>query len=304
MVLASGGGDDGAKKESKKEREVLLETVASAGAAPFTPPIAPETPPVTVPTTVAGGQSGGRAPAGPFGGTGDNTLCDRELLIQFLTDPANATQAREWTRIVGISVADIPTYVRDLIPTVLTSDTRVTNHTFEGGRARGYQAVLQAGTAVLVDTKGKLVARCRCGNPLLPPVEVVEPVYTGPRWPGFNPTTVIVIQVSQTNIYPPGGTGTLPGATTTTTTRRGGGDADDAIAIVRGEIERCAASLGSTLDPLTYRTESGATSDIIRVIVSAPDGEYGTWDVDLDTGSTTAVDPVAVQVGSFCPELA
>jgi hypothetical protein len=213
---------------SKKDGEVLLEAVASAGPAPFTEPVAPVQPPITVPPATPG-----RSPAGPFGGTGDNTLCDRELLVQFLTDPAHVTQAQEWARIVGISVSDIPTYVRDLVPTVLSSDTRVTNHTFEAGRARGYQAVLQAGTAVLVDTKGKLVARCRCGNPLLAPVKVTRPVYTGTRWPGFDPTTILVIVISPTDIYPPGGVGTLPPTTpttepepTATTETSSGGDKD------------------------------------------------------------------------------
>ena len=46
----------------------------------------------------------------------------------------------------------------------------MTNHSFVGGRAVGYQAILQAGTAVLVDSSGRPVVRCRCGNPLLEPI--------------------------------------------------------------------------------------------------------------------------------------
>jgi hypothetical protein len=42
----------------------------------------------------------------------------------------------------------------------------VTNHAFLNGRVIAYQAILQAGTAVLVDKYGRPVARCRCGNPL------------------------------------------------------------------------------------------------------------------------------------------
>jgi hypothetical protein len=38
------------------------------------------------------------------------------------------------------------------------------------GHAVAFQAILQAGTAVLVDKDGKPVTRCRCGNPLLEPV--------------------------------------------------------------------------------------------------------------------------------------
>src|SRR5207244_7246225 len=49
-------------------------------------------------------------------------------------------------------------------------DTRITNHTFEGGQAVGFQSILAAGTAVLVDKYGEPVARCRCGNPLTKPI--------------------------------------------------------------------------------------------------------------------------------------
>jgi len=37
--------------------------------------------------------------------------------------------------------------------------------------------------------------RCECGNPLTPPQPVpTTPTYTGPRWPDFDPTVIIVIQ--------------------------------------------------------------------------------------------------------------
>jgi len=197
VVASGGGGDD--KATGKKERTIKLEPIAAVSDDPFTPPLSPDTtatPPATV-TPPPAGQT-------PFGGTGNNALCDREQLISFLADPANAAQGREWARVVGISVSDIPTYVSSLIPTVLQYDTRVTNHTFVNGRAVPLQSVLQAGTAVLVDRYGKLVARCRCGNPLLDPAKISDPVYRGPRWPGFDPTTIIVIVVSPTPIYPPG----------------------------------------------------------------------------------------------------
>jgi hypothetical protein len=48
---------------------------------------------------------------------------------------------------------------------------------------------------VLVDQYGVPRVRCECGNPLTPPRPVQKtPRYTGPRWKGFNPTTIIVIQ--------------------------------------------------------------------------------------------------------------
>ena len=48
----------------------------------------------------------------------------------------------------------------------------MTNHSFSGGEAKGYQAILEKGTAVLVDEDGKAVARCRCGNPLTEPLQL------------------------------------------------------------------------------------------------------------------------------------
>ena len=78
---------------------------------------------------------------------------------------------------------------------LLTRDTRVTNHGYRDGRPTPRQSVLQAGQLVLVDQYGVPRVRCECGNPLIPPKPVsTTPTYTGPRWPGFDPTTVIVIQ--------------------------------------------------------------------------------------------------------------
>jgi hypothetical protein len=81
-------------------------------------------------------------------------------------------------------------YIDSLTPVLLRSDTRVTNHGFRDGWATPYQAVLQAGTAVLVDNTGVPRARCACGNPLTPPQAVpTTPTYQGTPWPGFTPGT-------------------------------------------------------------------------------------------------------------------
>lgn len=52
---------------------------------------------------------------------------------------------------LGIKSNDIPAYVARLTPVILRTDTFVTNHGFAQGRATVVPAVLQAGTAVLVD---------------------------------------------------------------------------------------------------------------------------------------------------------
>lgn len=191
--------------------EIFLESAANPGTNPFTEPVdpGPVAKAVTVPTSTAGGTTTGPAPASvppvsqptsgvapppgssPYGGSGDDSVCDREKLISFLT--ANGERARAWAAVLGVSVDDIPTYVRGLTPTVLLYDTRVTNHGFINGRATAFQSLLQAGTAVLVDAKGNPVVRCRCGNPLFSPQVVAKPVVRGEPWPGYNPSAVVAI---------------------------------------------------------------------------------------------------------------
>ena len=97
-------------------------------------------------------------------------MCDRDLLVKSLA--ARPERLAEWARVLGIepTIKAVGTYISKLHPVTLTRDTRVTNHSFVNGRAVGYQAILGAGTAVLVDDYGNPVARCRCGNPLLKPV--------------------------------------------------------------------------------------------------------------------------------------
>ena len=298
LLVAGGGDGDGNGKggDAKRETTVKLEPVAATSSDPFTPPLSPETLPSTTTTTAAPGATAtpGAPAQGPFGGTGDNTLCDREQLISYLTDPAHSAQAREWARVVGISVGDIPTYIRGLIPTTLTRDTAVTNHTFKNGRAVPLQSVLQAGTAVLVDTKGKLVARCRCGNPLLEPQKWTEPVYSGPRWPGFNPTTIIIIQVSQTNIFPPGG------STTTTTLERGGREAE-ALAIFEAFVQRCYDIQGPGGNRPTYAWQAFATDDRAVYEVYVPDQKIAVYLTNVDTATVSAGNDTAAKFISSCP---
>jgi hypothetical protein len=297
-VLVAAGGDDEGKAE-----DVKLVSASEPGPNPFTPPVAPEAPP---PSTIA-------PPQGPFGGTGDNTLCDREGIITFLTDPANSAQASAWAETLGISVSEIPDYVRALVPTTTTSDIRITNHTFENGRAVAFQAVLQAGTAVLVDVYGKPVVRCRCGNPLLPPREVKRPTYTGPKWPDFDPDTIVVIQVTNVQIFPPGGVGEIPPQEEPEPEPEpepdtGGGDGNEAIAILTAAFDECLASLadeGLTADEVTYSVAPGSAPDVYVVTVTeTSSGEFGSWSVNVETRDITPADPIAAEAGSICPNLA
>jgi hypothetical protein len=155
-LALSGCGADGSSEA--KGQTVRFQKPTDPGKKPFTKPAD-----VQGAKTVAVG-------SGPFGGTGSDLVCDRELLIRSLR--AQPEKMREWARTVGItpSIEEVARYIRELTPVTLTRDTRVTNHNFVNGRAVGYQAILQAGTAVLVDKDGVPRARCRCGNPLLEPI--------------------------------------------------------------------------------------------------------------------------------------
>ena len=107
----------------------------------------------------------------PFGGSGSLHVCDREKLVDFLT--THPSQRREWSRVLSIDPDPdaVARYVRSLTPVTLTVDTRVTNHNYVHGKAVPFQSILAAGTAVLVDKYGRPVVRCKCGNPLLEPVD-------------------------------------------------------------------------------------------------------------------------------------
>jgi hypothetical protein len=98
--------------------------------------------------------------------------CDAENLISFLDEEPIIAHA--WADAAGVEVDEIADTIRTYEARVLQHDTRVTNHAYRGGVARGFQATLEAGTAVLVDEAGVPRVRCACGNPLAPPRPVSE----------------------------------------------------------------------------------------------------------------------------------
>ena len=202
------GGDDEAEAQT-----VQFQAPTDAGEDPFTRP------------TDVRGETRVRLPAnaaGPFGGTGSDLVCDRELLIRSLR--ARPDRMREWARVLGVepNIRAVARYIRRLRPVTLTRDTRVTNHNFVNGRAVAYQAILAAGTAVLVDRRGVPVVRCRCGNPLLEPIYIptakcfgCPPDYRPPppcdnyddcyrRYPN-PPPVIVIVDRSQPEDEPSGG---------------------------------------------------------------------------------------------------
>ncbi len=107
----------------------------------------------------------------------------------------DSAKAGAFAEAAGVEQAKIAELLRGLTPVVLRADTRVTNHGLRDGHPYGFQSVLQAGTAVLVDGHGMPRVRCACGNPLLPPRGTKgSPVFKGEQWSGFHPNQVIVIE--------------------------------------------------------------------------------------------------------------
>jgi hypothetical protein len=187
--------------------EVLLEPVAVPMENAFSTSVSTQTeksptvtlPDLPIPTTSAPwnkdqvplAQVAGNEP-GLYGGTRDVAACDAEQLTTFLE--ANPDKAAAWAGVQGIEPSEIREFVAGLTPVTLTRDTRVTNHGFVDGRAAPHQSVLEAGHAVFVDEFGVPRAKCSCGNPLAPPEPLTTaPTYVGDPWPGFDPTTIIVI---------------------------------------------------------------------------------------------------------------
>jgi hypothetical protein len=197
----------------------------------------------------AGGSSSGddsEPKEGTFGGTGSNTVCDREKLITELSQDPDRLSA--WAEVAGVEATEeaVGEYIRELRPSTLTEDTQVTNHSFTGGEARPYQAILQKGTAVLVDEDGKPVARCRCGNPLTEPLELEAETkcYECPR--NYTPPPPCEGRCYEPEPNPPPVTGGGGGAGGTGTTTppptddiKSAKDALDACRRSKGSIEAC-----------------------------------------------------------------
>ncbi|MGH1554150.1 DUF6777 domain-containing protein [Streptomyces sp. L7] len=175
------------------ERRGLPATRRGTGPRPLTDSTA--TAPSTAPRVTRTPQPTGPAPASPtptrtlsgatpglYGGTARTGSCDVERQIAYLT--RDQAKAGAFAGAEGISRSAIPGYLRGLTSVVLRADTQVTNHGFRDARVTGFQSVLQAGTAVLVDNRGVPRVRCACGNPLKAGVAGGSVGSSGQGWSG------------------------------------------------------------------------------------------------------------------------
>ncbi|MFB0631909.1 DUF6777 domain-containing protein, partial [Streptomyces sp. AB3(2024)] len=210
VVLTRPGGGGGPTQRAGAE--VFLQPAAVTGPAPFTestaareatpPPYSPAPNPTPSPAgtgTTPTRSVSGSAP-GLYGGTKDVASCDVPRQIAALS--AEPAKNAAFASALGLEPGAVPGYLRALTPVQLRTDTRVTNHGYRDGKAVPYQAVLQAGTAVLVDDRGVPRVRCACGNPLGAPVPLpANPKRSGQPWPSYRPGQAVVIAPSKTVVH-------------------------------------------------------------------------------------------------------
>ncbi|MGW0865886.1 DUF6777 domain-containing protein [Streptomyces sp. NPDC002611] len=192
------GGSDGGTGTS--DGDVLLQPAADTGPDPFTDSTAKESSAPSVTPTPAGTASPNTVRAvrggtpGLYGGTRNVASCDVEKQITYLKGAPD--KQRAFASVQGIDPSEVPAYLRSLTPVQLRMDTWVTNHGYRSGRPTQYQAVLQAGTAVLVDDRGVPRVRCACGNPLSPPAPQQKKT-TGEKWPGYKASDVVEVRPAE-----------------------------------------------------------------------------------------------------------
>ncbi|WP_367325407.1 DUF6777 domain-containing protein [Streptomyces sp. HUAS ZL42] len=202
VVFSSSGGGSGSGGG-----EVFLQAAGKSGPDPFTPSTATDNtaPPVSPSATATESapanavRSVGGGTAGLYGGSQRVSSCDVEKQVKYMQ--AAPSKSKAFASVAGVDTAQVPSYLRSLTPVQLRMDTRVTNHGYNDGTATGYQAVLQTGTAVLVDGHGVPRVRCACGNPLTPPVaQQGTPKPKGDTWASYRSSNVVVVSPSVTVI--------------------------------------------------------------------------------------------------------
>jgi hypothetical protein len=195
--------------------EIVLEGYDSLGALPFMPAgPQPTQPPARASTVALPVQNSGAgavpfdgAEPGAYAGERDVTTSRRDDLAAHLEGHPEAAAALvealnkdpAVTLSGPLTVAGLGTYLRTLTPVVLRFDIRVTDHGLDGHTAVPRQAVLQSGTAVLVDALGVPRIRLAGGSPLIAMQNVTgTPDYLGVKWNGFDEKAIAAMRPTDT----------------------------------------------------------------------------------------------------------
>lgn len=189
---------------ASQANELVLTAANIAGAEPFTAPMITGRPAVSDVAAQAIQTAGSQLPTSPdrgvrlvsgarpglYGAPAQGSVCDAAALANYLV--VRRATASVWASALGTEIQQIPAYLNTLTPVVLTVDTWVTS---SSRQAVPYQAVLQAGSAVLVDPAGVPRVHCMSGNPLQPPADVnFEKLRAcGEAWPGYEPQSVVAV---------------------------------------------------------------------------------------------------------------
>ena len=150
---------------SAQAAQVQLEATSTAGPSPFTAPVGEDTTGVVAPANAQGAQPGNTG--GLYAQDPAKASCDTSSLVNQLdADPAKAAA---WAKSLGIESGGISGFVGTLSAVTLRADTAVTEYGYGDGQFQPYPAVLQAGTAALVNSYGEPTVKCYNGDPLGPP---------------------------------------------------------------------------------------------------------------------------------------
>ncbi|WP_236242541.1 DUF6777 domain-containing protein [Streptomyces sp. CC228A] len=204
LATGCGGGGAPAPSGSPAPPAALLQPAAEPGPHPFTASTVLTSDTAARHRPSPGPAAGAAASAGEplrtvdgatpglYGGTQSLASCDIEQQVRFLT--ADTAKAEAFARAAGVSRTGLAQWLRGLTPVMLRADTHVAGHGYRKGNAVPYQAVLQAGTAVLVDAYGAPRVRCADGNPLRSPADGRLPAaQRGRAWDGYRPERVIAV---------------------------------------------------------------------------------------------------------------
>ena len=215
-ALLVAGCVDGNDANTPSGGDLFLQPAADRGPDPFTASTstaeAAAAPLTRTPQPAQSGRTGPQSLSGEtpglYGGTRGAGSCDVQRQIDALA--ADRTRARVFARAAGVSRTSIPGYLRSLTSVVLRADTRVTNHGFRDGEANGFQSLLEAGTAVLVDNTGVPRVKCNCGNPLAEPTALggasqsdamdLQSTAENPddAWEGLDPAAAVKVEPADT----------------------------------------------------------------------------------------------------------
>jgi hypothetical protein len=199
LVVLLGLVAGGLYLHARGDRTVTLLGLDAPGDDPFAPNLVLNG---SIAPTARYGPGASRTPTGDLDGlyfdNSGSPSCNRAPLDGLLrSDPRLAAA---WSGPLGVPSAGAAGYLSALTPARLRADARMTAYHYSDGAATSYPAVLQAGSAVLVDDRGIPRVRCADGGPLAGPQPVADPYYGGADWTGFDPAAMLEVRPAATAV--------------------------------------------------------------------------------------------------------